>query len=52
MRLDTSHTARSMPFNKQTEALMLTSLFIVAFLPLTIMVGVVLMVGFISMLFK
>ena len=37
---------------KQAETLMLTALFIVAFLPLAIMVGLILLAGSITAIFK
>ncbi len=52
MRLDTSHAARSMLSIPWMETTMLTALFIVAFLPLAIMVGLVVLAGFLSALFK
>ncbi len=52
MRLATSHTARSMPSITRTETSMLTALFIVAFLPLAILIGMAILASFISAIFK
>lgn len=52
MRLATSHTARSILSITRTETPMLTAMFIVAFLPLAIMIGLVVLAGFLSVLFK
>ena len=52
MRLHTSHTASSMLSIPWTETTRLTAIFIVAFLPLAIMVGLVVLARFLSALSK